>query len=142
MRVAMIAREKVANGVRKDQWFANENFRMPCIGVIHGIAKMEPVSQKDVALWVGVDPSDLVGMLDQLENAEFVVRKRDPQDRRRQLLSLTKKGNEARKRLMKIGSQSMDETLAPLNDKERETLKSMLTRVLEHHELKKLETES
>lgn len=142
MRVAMIAREKVSNRVSKEKWFTKEHLRLHCIGVLHGIAKMEPVSQKDVAKWAGIDPGDLVGILDQLENAGYIKRNRDSQDRRRQLLSLTKQGSVATQKLIRIGSESIDEILAPLKDVERTALRSMLTRVVEHHELEEQKKES
>lgn len=132
-RVAMIARANISNRIKIDEYFQNEDFKMPCIGAIHGIAILAPVSQKDIANWIGIDPSDLVGVIDQLEQAGYVLRQRDPKDRRRQLLSLTEKGMVARKKLKKIGMQAMEETLAPLSEKEQEALRSMLVRVVEYN---------
>ena len=142
MKVAMLAREQVWSQVAREKWFIKDSLRLTCIGVIHAISIMQPVSQKDVANLVRVDPSDLVGILDELENAGYVERKRDSKDRRRQLLSLTKKGIEARKKLELIGAESMDKTLAPLEDGEREILRALLLRVLIHHESMDLQKES
>ena len=141
MRVAMIARGKVAQRLSNEEWFIKANLRIPCVIAIHGIAKLEPVSQIELASWVGVDPSDLVAILDLLENAKYLTRNRDPADRRRQLLSLTIKGNEAREKLLKIGAESMGEILEPLKISEREILHEMLSRVFDHHEISKLESE-
>src|SRR5436190_14412679 len=42
-----------------------------------------------------VDPNNLVLMLNELESAGFLVRKRDPQDRRRHIVELTDEGHRA-----------------------------------------------
>lgn len=107
--------------------------RPGCIAALHGIGIMQPVSQKELSDWLGFDPSDIVGLIDDLENAGLVERKRDQKDRRRQLISLTSKGVSTHKRVLKIGAAALDETLAPLNVKERKTLQDMLTRVFEYH---------
>lgn len=83
--------------------------------------------------WIGVDPSDLVSIIDQLEKEKLVTRTRDESDRRRQLLSLTAKGEATTAKLRKIGVEVIDETLAPLNAKEREALREMLERVVTYH---------
>lgn len=129
-KVALMTRHRMAKHLAEEEWFAKENFRPPCIGVIHAIARTPPVSQKEISEWMGLDPSDLVGIIDQLESAGYVTRTRDPLDRRRQLLALTPKGVEARKKLTKVGMKATEEVLSPLNAKERELLHSLLARVV------------
>lgn len=131
-KVGLITRREFSKYLVDEEWFTKENFRSPCIGVIHAIARTPTVSQKDISDWMGIDPSDLVGIVDQLENAGYVTRTRDPNDRRRQLLSLTPKGLEARKKLTKIGAKASDDVLAPLTPKERDTLHALLTRIVLH----------
>lgn len=53
-----------------------------------------PCNQKELALRVVVNPADIVAYLDGLQDREFVIRKRDPADRRRQIVSITDAGLE------------------------------------------------
>ncbi|WP_239117143.1 MarR family winged helix-turn-helix transcriptional regulator [Planotetraspora phitsanulokensis] len=52
------------------------------------------VSQQDLAAKMGVAPSLVVSLADHLETLGAVQRVRDPQDRRRQVLTLTAHGRE------------------------------------------------
>ncbi|MBG6122358.1 MarR family winged helix-turn-helix transcriptional regulator [Corynebacterium aquatimens] len=51
-----------------------------------------PASQKELAGLLGVDASDMVRLIDSLESKSWVSRDRDPGDRRRQIVTATKKG--------------------------------------------------
>src|SRR3954462_8708531 len=55
-----------------------------------------PTSQQALIDSIGVDPSKLVGLLNDLEAEGLIVRRRDPEDRRRHIVELSK---EARARL-------------------------------------------
>ena len=131
-KLGMITRQNMSEKLKGEKWVPKD-FKPPCIGILHGIYHMAPVSQKDLAKWVGIDPSDIVTLVDQLENQGFVLRTRDVNDRRRQLLSLTRKGEEARIKLRHIGDDAIRETLAPLNEKEIETLRKLMERVVYFH---------
>lgn len=48
--------------------------------------------QKELAARVVLDPGDIVAYLDGLQKSKDIVRERDPEDRRRQIVSITGKG--------------------------------------------------
>src|SRR4026209_1743283 len=52
-----------------------------------------PTSQQALIEMIGVDPSKLVGLLNDLEADGLIVRKRDPQDRRRHIVEVSAKGS-------------------------------------------------
>ncbi len=56
------------------------------------IAAHAAASQRQIAAAAGYDPSDMVVILDRLEEAGLVTRTRDPRDRRRQSVRLTPAG--------------------------------------------------
>jgi DNA-binding MarR family transcriptional regulator len=56
----------------------------------------------------------------------MVVRQRDPQDRRRHVVSITNTGRKELARARAIVSQLEDEFFAPLDPANRETLQTML----------------
>ncbi len=53
------------------------------------------MGQQALCVAIGVDPSVLVGILNDLEGAELVERRRDPADRRRHIVAITPKGERA-----------------------------------------------
>jgi DNA-binding MarR family transcriptional regulator len=77
-----------------------------------------------------LDPNNLVLMLNEVEKAGFVERRRDPEDRRRHIVELTAAGQRALVRAER-GMQSVeDEVLSALNQKERVDLGKALAKAL------------
>ncbi len=78
-------------------------------------------SQGAIADTLGYDKGQLVGLLDELENAGLVERRRDPADRRRQLVQMTASGRKTLERLRSLSSRLESEFLAALSDEEQST---------------------
>jgi DNA-binding MarR family transcriptional regulator len=64
------------------------------LGALRVIAGGEAKSQQDVAGILGVDRTSMVALLDALEQAGIVARRASEQDRRRNVIELTKRGRE------------------------------------------------
>jgi len=71
------------------------------------------------------DPSNLVALLNDLEEAGLAVRRRDPDDRRRHIVELSRRGAT---RLERALAAAQDELLAGLDEDERAELERLLTR--------------
>src|SRR5581483_7853362 len=86
-------------------------------------------TQSTIADALAVDPSRLVALLDSLEERGIIARQRDPQDRRRHVVSITPRGDRELERLREIATRFEDEFFAPLTADERRELHGLLTRL-------------
>jgi DNA-binding MarR family transcriptional regulator len=114
--------------------YPDENLRLPLAAVLACLAAHGPMSQREVSEFLRLDPGDLVGFVDALEEEGYLTRERDPRDRRRYSLQLTEAGRRALHERRNRGVRLNEAVLAPLTSYEREQLQDLLLRVLAHHD--------
>ena len=90
-------------------------------------------TQGAIADALGYDKGQLVGLLDELEDAGLVERKRDTADRRRHLVHMTPAGRKALGKLRRLSDALEDEFFSPLGPAERKQLHGLLLRLAEEH---------
>ena len=108
---------------------AAEGIKMWHHVVLSAVRDLAPVAQADLGRGVGLDAKDLVGVLNDLQSAGFVLRAPDPKDRRKNAVSLTEDGARLLVRCEKAARQANDELLAPLSTTERDQFMGLLTRI-------------
>jgi DNA-binding MarR family transcriptional regulator len=87
------------------------------------------LSQRELARRLGVDPGNLVALLDRLDRDGLLTRRRDREDRRRRTLRLTAKGGRLLARANRATASVEDAVFAALDASERAALSGMALRV-------------
>lgn len=92
------------------------------------------VSQAELGRRSNMDRSDVVAAVNELASQGFVLREQDPQDRRRNTVTLTEAGVEHLRLMDRALDGVQGELLGPLPDEDRQTLTRLLTQLLAHHQ--------
>jgi DNA-binding MarR family transcriptional regulator len=87
-------------------------------------------SQQDLCISMHLDPNNCVLLLNEMEHAGHVERKRDPADRRRHIVEITEAGREALKHAERVMEGLEGEVLGALSPEERVLLRDLLARAL------------
>ncbi len=87
--------------------------------------------QQQIGSAMGIDPSTMVALIDQLESAGLAKRRPSATDRRAREITITPKGRRLLQRSRRMISETEDEVLAGLTAEERSELVSLLRRALE-----------
>jgi DNA-binding MarR family transcriptional regulator len=85
-------------------------------------------SQADLAGTLQLDRTNLVGLLNELENEGLIERRRSPEDRRRHTVVLTDEGRERLARAEFVLAAAEEIVLADLTSKERDSLWELLAK--------------
>jgi DNA-binding MarR family transcriptional regulator len=79
---------------------------------------------------MGIDPSTMVSLIDELESAGLAERRPHPTDRRAREVAITPKGRRVLERARRMAFQVEDEVLRGLTAAERRELLRLLRRAL------------
>jgi MarR family transcriptional regulator, lower aerobic nicotinate degradation pathway regulator len=86
--------------------------------------------QQEIGAAMGIDPSTMVSLIDQLETAGLAKRRPRPTDRRAREVAITPKGRRVLKRARQLAMQVEDDVLRGLSSAERRQLLELLRRAL------------
>jgi DNA-binding MarR family transcriptional regulator len=101
--------------------------------LLAALEEFGPSSQAALGRRTNIDRSYVVGAVNELASDELVERARNPEDRRRNIVTITPAGVRKLRRLDVVLAGTQDELLAPLSTDERDELARLLRRVLDHH---------
>lgn len=108
---------------------ASAGLRLNSYAVLACLHEYGLSSQRDLSVRLGLDPSDVVAVLDELESHGFVSRTRCAEDRRRHSVAITPTGTRVRKAAARALEAAQDGFLAALNPAEREQFTTLLRRM-------------
>jgi DNA-binding MarR family transcriptional regulator len=87
-------------------------------------------SQANLAEALRLDRTNLVGLLNELEDAKLIARRRSPQDRRRHTVALTTTGTRQLEKMEKALAGVEEEVLSGLDFEQRVTLHALLRQAM------------
>ncbi|MDK8244667.1 MarR family winged helix-turn-helix transcriptional regulator [Corynebacterium sp. UMB10321] len=87
-------------------------------------------SQSQLSELLAIDASDMVRLIDCLEKHAWVKRERDPKDRRRQIVTATKKGGKALTKLAEDVAAAEERALDAANHKQLKNLRKLSQAIL------------
>jgi len=99
-------------------------------GVLNFLGARKGAIQQEIGAAMGIDPSTMVSLIDQLEKEGLAKRRPHPSDRRAREVSVTPKGRRLLERSRKMALEAQDEVLRGLTVPERRQLLKLLRRAL------------
>ena len=130
----LLARVGYALKARLVEEFEQAGFSIYQYGVLATLSVGACGTQATLADVLHLDRSQLVGVLDELEQRELIERQRDPNDRRRHAVSLTSEGKRQLVKLRKLVKGIEEAALAPLDPRSRDLLQKAVLTLAMHND--------
>lgn len=132
-RLALAYRTALNAHLREQGAFTEWGLRPPSIGTLKLVARHAPISQREVSEKLGVHPSDMVAVIDQLESYGLLRRERAEGDRRRYDLTLTAKGHQTLEEFDVLAREVDRDFYGVLSPTERKQLEKLMAKLIGHH---------
>ena len=107
----------------------------PDAGLLRKIASDPGVSQQALAEHLGVMPSRMVALVDELETKGIIERRRSTEDRRNYALHLTERGHQVLGELSRVAAEHEESLCGALSKEERVQLRDLCRRIAEEQGL-------
>lgn len=99
--------------------------------VLNVLGTREGAIQQELSAEMGIDPSTMVSLIDELETKRLAARRRHPKDRRAWEIAITPDGRQTLERARQLALQVQDGVLSGLSATERRRLMVLLHRALD-----------
>ena len=125
---------QLARGTRRriEQAIAPTGLRPTELLVLQHLRERGPSAQQMLTELIGIDATNLVAVLNSLEDQSLIERRRDRADRRRAIIALSPPGEHVLADLDRSLLRVDDQILAPLSGTERQTLHALLAKAVKH----------
>jgi DNA-binding MarR family transcriptional regulator len=108
----------------------------PHVGILGMLRRSAGQSQQDLAGSLGMHPSRMVAIIDELEDKGLIERRANPDDRRVYALFLTPAGEKALRDIGRLNTEHLEALCAALDLTERQQLAELLSRIAKEQGLR------
>ena len=119
-----------ASHVRTAEELESVGLTPALFGLLNVLADRPASNQQEIGSAMGIDPSTMVSLIDQLEKARLAKRRPHPKDRRAREVAITPKGRRLLERARQKANEVQDEVLRGLTPSERRQLLRLLRQAL------------
>jgi len=112
-----------------DQALAEVGLTMKGYAALATLVSEAPISQQRLSQRIRMDPATMVDVIDSLEGDGYIVRRRNPHDRREYALQTTPEGRSLYSRALRAITQAEKHTVRRLDPDEANLLQELLARV-------------
>lgn len=109
---------------------AEQGMRLRYFYVLAALESGLSLSQQDLSRLLNLDPTTMVALIDEMEGAGHVERRRNPSDRRRYILRLTDGGRTALERAGRAVDEVERDFLSSVPEADRDRLRTLLGELL------------
>lgn len=127
----LIARMRAIGTSRANRALRPHGLKVRSYSVLSLACSSTPPTQRQLAELLSLDPSQIVPLVDELEQRQLVSRVPDPSDRRSKIIVASTSGHELYAAARQATKNSEDRTLRALSDHERDQLRLLLSRVID-----------
>lgn len=104
-------------------------------GILRILNSTPGITQQALAATLGMVPSRLVILVDEMEQRGLIERRGNPEDRRRYALHVTEKGHSTLKAISRIAREHSQALLAGISEEEQQQLAIFLQRIADQQGL-------
>ncbi|GAB3255111.1 MarR family winged helix-turn-helix transcriptional regulator [Arthrobacter pigmenti] len=125
----LMARARALGSLQANKALAEVGLKVRSYSVLAlACSGLEP-SQRELAEFLRLDPSQIVALVDELEQRELVAREPDSRDRRSKIVTGTRAGRALHSKAARHVRVAEDQSLSTLSETERDLLRDLLRRV-------------
>lgn len=123
-RLRRRTRDEAENALNAEDTSLREYWVLTCL------VDKDAASQSALSELLVIDASDMVRLIDALEEHGWAARERDPKDRRRQIVTSTKQGRNAQAKLAEVVTAAEDRALDESTSKQLKHLRKLAASII------------
>lgn len=130
-RIALLLRHSARQCMEPEGDAAMRLLTAPRMRLLHVLSESGAtrLRMRDLSLALGVTPRNVTTIVDGLEHEGFIIRRRDPDDRRAILIELTDFGQSHMAHMHELGMRMGERIFAPLDPRERQEFRRLLRKI-------------